>query len=136
MISQTCTAGTTLKNKLSTCFFYHFVQSYEDTRLLQGCCKTSKMFALKYFASECRKTITVHAIRVQWPCPLLHNCAKNAAKSTTINELYCCLKFYENPHEICNFDCNLQHGPTPCRKSHSQMIIQLMSNTLKTKQTA
>ena len=42
------------------------------------------------------------------------------------------LKFYENPHEICNFVCNQQHGQTPCRKSNNQMIIQLMWNTLKT----
>ena len=92
-------------------------------QLRQECCKT--YYCLWSSHDWCT------ALPGQFCKSALPSCDNFAYERKRIKPaLYCCLKFYENPHEICNFICNLQHGLTPCRKSHSQMIIQLMWNTL------
>ena len=67
----------------------------------QDCCK-----AVARQASECRYTTTVHTIRVQWPCPLLHRCTKNVAKRMTIYEVHM-TDAWPHRDSLANLHCHL-----------------------------
>ena len=82
----------------------------------------------QYFASEYRKTATVHAFIVQWPCPLLHSCTKNAAKHMTTDEFHMTDSW---PHlgSLANLHCHLATAMHMKERELSQHCTAALSFT-------
>ena len=98
-----CTAGTTIKNKLLTSFWCNLMKT-------QDCCKAvarqARCLHSNILPVNTVKTTTVHEIRLQWLCPLLHSCTKNAAKRTTIDEVHM-TDAQPHPDSLANLHCHL-----------------------------
>ena len=70
----------------------------------------------------------VHTIRVQWPCPLLHSCAKNAAKCSNIDEDHM-TDARPHPDSLANLHCHLATALQMNAKELSQPCTAALSFT-------
>ena len=77
-------AGTTIKNKLSTCFFIILCKILWGHKTAARLLQDKQDVCTQIFC----QWMPLDYHHMQWPCPLLYSWAKIAAKRMTINEVH------------------------------------------------